>query len=377
MTLAEEIKDFALDLGYSAVGIASAEPFVQYLQALEERRAEYGILPYLWPMADPRNALPEAKSLVVAVYDYFNAGFPEGLVGKVGRAYQARCYIAPPERLHGARPLLMRQFLEKAGCQVAPWVGGRTGVPERQAAARAGVAQFGRNNFACAPGIGSFIIVHTFIVDADLPADTATDTLHCPPKCQLCRQACPTGALTADLRLNPKLCVAFNTFTTRGSETGISTYVPQEIRGRMGSWIHGCDVCQEVCPKNQHKLKANLPVDPFLAKKAREFDLVSLLQMTDEYYRRLVQPLMYNYIRDQSLFRRNAAIALGNSGDPGVVPALVGALADPAEVVRAHAAWALGRLGGRQAREALAARRQQETGMVAAGEVADALAALG
>lgn len=376
MALVDDIKDFALDLGYCAVGIGSGEPFGQFAQALEERREDYAKFPYLWPMVDPRNAMPEAKSLVVVAYDYHAAGFPAELVGKIGRAYQARCYLAPVERLHGARTQLLRQFLERAGCRVGPWVGSRTGVPERQAAARAGVAQFGRNNFACVPGVGSFIVVHTFSVDVELPPDEPTESLHCPPKCQLCRQACPTGAITADQRLNPRLCVAFNTFTTRGEETGVPIYVPREIRPQMGSWVHGCDVCQEVCPKNQRKLQANLPVDPFLARKAREFDLFSLLGMTDEYYRRVVQPMMYNYLRDQSLFRRNAAIALGNGGDREAVPALAQALGDPAEVVRAHAAWALGRLGGRQARQALAAARGRETGP-AAEEIEAALAVVG
>jgi epoxyqueuosine reductase len=325
-------------------------------------------------MADPRHALPEAKSLVVAVYDYATAGFPAELVGKIGRVYQSRCYLAPADRLHGARPRLLRQFLERAGCRVGPWEGARTGVPERQAAARAGVAQFGRNNFACTPGVGTFVIIHTYLVDRELAYDEPSTAIHCPPKCRLCREACPTGALTEDLRLNPRLCVAFNTFTTRGEENGISVYIPREIRAKMGSWVHGCDVCQEVCPKNQRKLKANLPVDAFLAKKASEFDLVSLLRMSDEYYRRVVQPMMYNYIRDQSLFRRNAAIALGNSGDRRVAPALAAALDDPSEVVRAHAAWALGRLGGRRAREALQAARGREAGEKAAREIEEALA---
>jgi epoxyqueuosine reductase len=74
--------------------------------------------------------------------------------------------------------------------------------------------------------------------------------------------------------------------------------------------------------------------------------------LTDEYYERVVKPLMYNYIRDLSVFRRNAAVALGNLGDPDSVAALAAALSDPAEVVRAHAAWALSRIGGSRARKA-------------------------
>jgi len=376
LSLTDAIKDYALSLGYHAVGVAPAEPFAQFAAALEQRRADYGPFPHLWPAADPRNVMPEAKSLVVCIYDYSREGFPPELVGRVARFYLSRAYRPLPDNPHFFRLQLLRQFLENAGCRIAPWPGGLSGVPDRQAAARAGVAQFGRNNFACSPGAGTFIIINTFVVDKELAYDRPSEGLHCPPKCRLCREACPTGALVEDLRLDPRLCVAFNTFTTRGEETGVSPYIAAEIRPKMGGWVHGCDICQEVCPKNVARVKARLPVSAYLSKKAAEFDLYSLLHMTDEYYARVVHPLMYHYIRDQKFFRRNAAVALGNSGDPAAVPHLVQALDDPEEVVRAHVAWALGRLGGRAATEALEKHLARETGEEARREIREALAAM-
>ena len=114
-------------------------------------------------------------------------------------------------------------------------------------------------------------------------------------------------------------------------------------------------------------------MNPFLAKKAAEFSLAAMLELADAYYASVVQPLMYNYIRDHSLFRRNAAIALGNLGDPEAVPALARALADEAEVVRAHAAWALGRIGGAAARQALLERHGHEPGELARAEIEEAI----
>jgi epoxyqueuosine reductase len=229
------------------------------------------------------------------------------------------------------------------------------------------------------PSIGTFLMISVWVVDTELEYDTPKpNEPHCPPGCSICREACPTGALTADMRLNPQRCITLNTVRNRGGESGISPFVPKEIRAKLGTWIHGCDVCQQVCPKNQAKLQARLPVNPYLAKKATEFDLVSLLHMTDEYYARVIQPIMYTHIKadHKEIFRRNAAIALGNIGDPDAVPALSAALNDPEEVVRAHAAWALGRIGGSAARSALEAHRGRETGKTAEQEIEDALSAL-
>ena len=219
--------------------------------------------------------------------------------------------------------------------------------------------------------MGTFVTIYSIVVDAELDYGVPLEGFHCPPRCNVCKDACPTGAIVADGHMVPKMCIALNSFITDSPERH---YIPAEIREKMGTTVHGCDRCQEVCPRNQPKLKARLPVHPFLAAKAREFDLLALLRLTDEYYERVVQPLMYNYIRDRKFFRRNAAIALGNLGDRSAVPALVEALHDPEEVVRAHVAWALGRLGGAQAHSALESELGRETGEVARREMEDALA---
>src|SRR5512143_1269519 len=111
MTLSPDIKDFGLDLGYSKVGITSADPFPEYSAELKSRHQMYSWFiegpRQLMKRAEPRALMPEAKSIVVAVHDYFKTSFPEELVGRIGRLYQARAYIAPPHRLNGARRQLL------------------------------------------------------------------------------------------------------------------------------------------------------------------------------------------------------------------------------------------------------------------------------
>jgi len=375
MALSEDIRDFALDLGFSKVGIAKAEPFAEYAEELKSRYQMYSWFiegpRQLMKGADPRSLMPAAKSIVVVALDFYKKSFPEELLGKIGRLYQARAYNAPPHRLNGARRQLLKEFLEKNGCKVLA----DPTIPARLSAARAGVATYGRNTFAFAEGIGSFIVISTFLVDKELEYDKPTMEVKCPPKCTACIDACPTGALYEPLRMNPSRCIAFNTFTTQDGRTGgISSYIPPDIREKMGSWIHGCDICQEVCPRNEKKLKANLPPDEYLAKIARDFDLNKLLKLPDEFFTKSVQPLMYNYISEKKYFQRNATIAMGNTGDTAFVPALGQAMQEAEGLVRSCAAWALGKIGGSRAKQILELSLTRETLEPAKKEIEAALA---
>jgi len=376
MSLSQDIKECALDLGYSKAGITAADAFPDYIAELNRRRDMYGwyIESTFQPIAgaDPKSVMPSAKSIIVLVYDASRESFPEKLVGKIGRLYQARCYLTPRDRINGARRQLMREFLEKKGWEVAR----RLVVPERLAAARAGVVNYGKNTFAFADGIGSFILITAFVVDAELDYDEPTIKLKCPPKCTACIDACPTGALYQPLEMDPRRCIAFNTFMTQdGYPGGITSYIPPDIREKMGSWIHGCDICQEVCPRNQRRLKAKLPQNEFLAKVAQDFELTKLLNLSDEFYTKRVQPLMYNYIREKKYFQRNAAIALGNIGDPAFIPDLAQAMQDPEGMVRGYAAWALGKIGGSEAKQILEGGLERETDEFATKEIQEAIAA--
>lgn len=374
MSLTQDIKDFALDLGYSRAGITPADGFPNYIEDLKSR---YDM--YVWYIAgprqpilgaSPRNIMPSAKSIVSLVYDYSKKSFPENLLGKIGRLYQARCYNAPEYRINGIRPHLMREFLKKNGCQI----GQSIFVPERLTAARAGIVTYGKNTFAFDKGVGSFILLSSFVVDVELDYDNATIEMKCPSKCTACIEACPTNAIYEPLKMNPQRCIAFNTFWTQDGVPGNKGHIPPELREKMGTWIHGCDICQEVCPRNKSKLKIKLPPDEFLEKIAEDFDLTKLLNLSEDFYVKRVQPLMYNYIKDKKYFQRNAAIALGNLGDPAFIPDLAHAMQDPEEMVRGYAAWALGEIGGKKAKDILETSLGRETSDSVEMEIKAALA---
>jgi epoxyqueuosine reductase len=185
--------------------------------------------------------------------------------------------------------------------------------------------------------------------------------------------ACPAKAIVADFRMAPRRCITFNHLMNARGFQNTSPYIDPELRPRMGSWVHGCDICQEACPQNRKKLKTELPVNPFLEEISENFTLPGLLRMDMETETKAVAPLLYVYMKERRYFQRNAAVALGNSGDPAMVPHLAKAMEDPEELVRAHAAWALGQLGGAKARHALEAGLYRETGINAKKEILSAL----
>lgn len=130
---------------------------------------------------------------------------------------------------------------------------------------------------------------------------------------------------------------------------GITDSIPRDMRAHMDGMVHGCDLCQEACPRNQAKVKAKYPDDEFLRRIGRDFDLVRLLHLDDEFYRTRVRPIMYNYVVEKRFFQRNAAVALGNTKDPAFLPELRKELSHQDETVREHVVWAMGSIGGEDA----------------------------
>ena len=376
MTITEEIKEFGLNLGYSKVGVTSADDFTEYAAELRSRGEMYDffIKDARDPIrcASPRSSVPSARSIIVLVWDYATVDFPRELVGRVGRVYQARCYMPPAHYVNGMRFEAMMRFLQGKGMQATT----ATLLPDRWAAARAGVTTFGKNNFAYADGIGSFIVIRTILVDATLDYDAPTLESKCPAGCTRCVDSCPSKALYAPYKLNPRLCLAFNAWKTmKNPAFGITDSIPRELRPHMGGQVHGCDICQEACPRNQGKLRAKYPEDAFLTRIAADFDLVKLLHLDDEFYKARVEPIMYNYIREKRFFQRNAAVAIGNSGNAAYLPELRKELAHPDETVREHVAWAIGNIGGDEAKAVLREHRQTETSKLVLDEIALSLGA--
>lgn len=369
MSLSNDIKEYALYLGFTKAGITTADNFTDFEQELASRGAVYD--PWrerLTAGMKPKGLFPSGKSIIVLAYDYANVAFPERLTNMIGRTYLSRCYVPLPESMAGARLQQFKDFLDRNHLN---FTDDNNKIPMRRAAARAGVTNFGRNNFAYVDGVGSFVILYGFVVDQELEYDEPTMENKCPKDCRMCIDACPTKAISEPFRLNPQRCVGFNNWGRRDDNGGVSyTTVPRELRNGIGVHVHGCDICQEVCPRNRKKVKSTFPKDPFLELINERFHLSGLLLMTDEYYRNCVYPIMYNYIRDKKLFQRNAAIAIGNTKNDKYIPVLEEAFAEAEDTVRVHVAWALGEISGIRAKHILEKQWKHET----SGEVKEEIA---
>lgn len=356
------IKEKALELGFAAVGIASPEPFYLYAAELNQRAEMYTWGKTLSQKAsvrdldltkfiDPANYLPQVRSIIVVTDSYLEEEVPQSLRGKIGRCY-LKGLFCPEESAYSQRRKDFKKFLQGLGLKTIYGP-----APARLAGARAGITNFGKNCFAFAHGVAgqsSWIVNEPYLVNGELKYDEATMEVNCPENCQQCLQACPTGALYAPLKMDPRKCIAYHTYFNDGE-------IPIDIREKMGTWVYGCDICQEVCPRNKKWLEKEKKLDERLAERAKDFDLLTLLTMSPAHFLQKVYPLLYYIRQDKSyLWQRNAAVALGNEKNPEAIPYLLTALENPEPLVRTHVAWALGKIGGAQAKRALEEKEKFE-----------------
>ena len=308
---------------------------------------------------DLRGTMAPVRSVVVVGLDYLNETRGEeasdASVGVVARYARGRDYHAVvkaklvdlAERIQGftERPLTSRAYVDTGP------------ILERELAQRAGMGWFGRNTMLIHPRRGSWFFLGVLLLDVELEPDAPFPLDHCG-SCTRCLDACPTGALLGRDDegapvMDARRCISYLTIEHRGA-------IPRELRGAIGNRIYGCDICQDVCPFNAPKL-VEITREPDL--QAREHVagrlLIDLMEMDEIAWD--------DFSRGSALrrgkragFLRNVAVALGNWGSPAAVPALVRALGDGEPLVRGHAAWALGRVGGSEARDALTARLEVE-----------------
>jgi epoxyqueuosine reductase len=359
MSLTDDLKTRALELGFVAAAVTGAEPFRE-AEAAATGRTHSGLMGGLgwWSesrvhaSADPSRVLPAAQSVLALAFPHpgdsgknDGGGSPRGRIAAyaLGRDYhQVLAEKMKPltEMLRG-REASSKTYVDHG------W------MLDRAAGARAGLGWLGKNTNLLVPGIGSYVVLSEIVTTATL--DAGSPLKKSCGSCDACLRACPTGALIAPGVLDNRRCISFWTIEHRG-------VIPREIRPLIGDWVFGCDICQEVCPINAYPRRAEPAGEaqkafgPLMSSRPALEDLLLLDELA--FLERFRGSAVWRTRRSGLL--RNACVALGNQGDRASVPALAGSLGDPDPLVRGHAAWAMGQLGGIAARRHLEARIKGE-----------------
>jgi epoxyqueuosine reductase len=340
-----DIVALARELGFHRAAVVPVEPARRHaLYTSWLARGMAGDMAYLASPAhvaargDLRALLASARTLIVVALAYDrDAPIPTAaLVGKIARYARGDDYhLVMRDRLVA----LADRIASELGHAVAtrPCVDSAP-VLEREWAERGGLGFVAKNTMLIAPGLGSYVVLGELLVDADL-AVTAPES---PPKprcgsCTACLDACPTRAFTDAYVLDARRCISYLTIEHHGA-------IPVELRAAIGTWIFGCDVCQEVCPFN-----AGGGETPAAELRPRSIDhalpdLAKLARARTNQLRQLVKRTALRRVPRRVLLR-NVAVALGNTGSPDAIDPLAHLLRDSEPLVRGHAAWALGELG--------------------------------
>jgi epoxyqueuosine reductase len=336
----DEIRRRAAGLGFEVcrfTGLDSPWPATARLQAFLEAGRQ-GDMDWMAATADrrahPRSLWPEARSAVVLGLNYGPETDPlEGL------ALRDRGLISVYARGEDYHDVIKGRLKQLGG-----WLASRTGaglkvfvdtapLMEKPLAQQAGLGWQGKHTNLVSRDFGSWLFLGVILTEAVLTPD-APETDHCG-QCRACLDACPTAAFPAPYQLDARRCVSYLTIEHRGP-------VDPELRRGLGNRIYGCDDCLAVCPWNkfaQAGREQRLAARDDLAAPP----LAELAALDDAAFRsRFARSPVKRTGRDR--FLRNVLYAIGNSGDPDLVPAARARLEDASPLVRGAAVWALGRL---------------------------------
>lgn len=366
------IKRIAREFGFDLVGVTSANPFHEGQRVVLERLEQglMGQIPWYTEArvrrgCNPEALLPGSRSIISVAVSYWatppiEEGEQYSAVSSIDSGYAPRV----PLRGRVARYAwgrdyhnLLKARLKELVCRLErelgtfryKWYVDDGPMLDREVAWRAGVGFFGKNTNILTQ-IGSWVFLGQVLTDLELEPDRSS-TKSCGA-CTACMPSCPTGAIVAPYVLDSNRCISYLTIENRGP-------IPRELRPLVGDWVYGCDICQEVCPVNHTRSRLTREESFQPRPGSATLDLLGILALDEEEFRQRFHGSPVRRAKRVGL-QRNACVVLGNMKDPRAVTPLVQVLHGGETLVRGHAAWALGRIGGPEAITALKEARDSE-----------------
>jgi epoxyqueuosine reductase len=342
--LTAELKREAAGLGFALAGACPAvtptgvHRFYEWLDAgyggqmdyLQGRRPAY---------EHPRHVLEGVRSLLLVALPY-RAGDPQP--GSEGYG-KVSCYawgnVDYHDFVHGRLKQLGQVLLRHVPAARFRGVVDTAPLLEREFAQLAGLGWIGKNTLLLNPQLGSWFFLAALLTDVELVYDEPFTQDHCGT-CRACLDACPTDAFVEPYVLDATRCISYLTIELRDA-------IPQELRAGLGDWIFGCDVCQDVCPWNNHaprSLEAGFaPREP-----TNPVALARLFDLDEESFRAHFRRTPLWRARRRGILR-NAAIVLGNQRVRSSLGVLQRAADNEDAIVREACEWAIGQIRGAEA----------------------------
>lgn len=349
MTLKEKIIAESQRLGIDKIGFASAEPFTELEASLQEQKERGYTSGFEHPVIEeriyPERTFENPKTIISIALAYPTKAQEEiprdekrGMFARASWGIDYHDILR--DRLQKLITFIQSEaesLQQEAQWRFAPQVD--TGeLIDVSVAQRAGLGFIGRNGLLITEEFGSFVYLGEIVTNIEFAVDQPVP-FGCGD-CMRCVKACPTKALLGDGRMNAQRCLSYQT-QTKGM-------MPEEYRKKMRNVIYGCDICQLVCPYNQGKdFHFHEEMEP-------EIDTVypklkPMLNLSNKEFKKQFGHLAGSW-RGKKPLQRNAIIALANLGDRSALPDLFKvAKEDVRPVIRGTAAWAIGRLGKKEA----------------------------
>lgn len=361
------IKQKGIEIGFNLIGVAPIKRYSEsgYFESWLEK-GYAGEMGYMERNVDKRkdasNLIREAKSVISCALNYntpykYSTEEDNESTGWISRyAWGGDYHDIMWEKLSSLAEFLKEsvgdaELVYKLYVDTGP-------VLDRLYAKYAGIGWFGKNTCIINQNVGSWIFLGEIITNLELEADS-THPERCGT-CTRCIDACPTGALLEPYVLDSRLCISYLTIELKGK-------IPTHLRDGVGGNVFGCDICQDVCPWNR---KANITKESsfYPREGLHNPDLSSIAQIVSEEFSGTFKSSPLKRTKRKGMLR-NIMVAVGNTRNREYESVVMKALHDEEPLVRTHAAWALWKILGDGAVEALEELLQSEKDEMVRGEI--------
>ena len=239
------VKRLAKEQGFMACGISKAEFLEEEATGLEQwlKHGYHGEMTWMEnhfdERLDPRKLVPEAKSVISVLLNYFPEKGQAADAPKISKYAYGRDYH---KVIRNKLKRMLTGIYEEIGQVHGRGFVDSAPVMDRAWARRSGLGWIGKHSLLLSKKAGSFYFIAELIVDLELDPD-GPSTDHCG-SCTACIDACPTEAIVSPTVVDSNKCISYLTIEYKKA-------LPTEFQDKMEQWVYGCDICQDVCPWNR------------------------------------------------------------------------------------------------------------------------------